>query len=434
MAVVPSRRVSLDVSSRLLKNFGKVLRGRGIAAVGAVTATGLMANALPVEQFGLVILLHTYTLVVKGLLNFRTFESIVRFGVPLQDDGDEPGLKSLLCSTLLLDLGSSVIAAVIAVAAVPLAAMFLHWDEQMAGWATLYSLVLLTAWTNTSSGILRLYDRFDALGVQYTIGPLVRAMLVAIAWYMDASMSTFVLAWASAFCIGNLYMIWRGLAELRGKLNTPLWQGFQWRQLREQDADFWHFIGVVYWQTNVDLLPKHVSTLLAGNLLGPAAAGLFRLAREMSSVLTQPAVMLRDVLFPDLTRAWHANEQGFSRLPFRTALIAGGAGLVFALLLQMAGTPILGLIGADYVPAKPLLVLLLIAASFELASASLRAAAYAMGRAARLLRIHLLGIAAYVALFYAFTLAFGLIGPGLSSIVTTVFTLSLTALLVARNR
>jgi O-antigen/teichoic acid export membrane protein len=151
----------------------------------------------------------------------------------------------------------------------------------------LYSLVLLTAWTNTGSGILRLYDRFDALGVQYTIGPLVRAVLVAIAWYMDASMSTFVVAWASAFCIGNLYMIWRGLAELRGKLKTRLWQGFRWGQLREQDADFWRFIGVVYWQTNVDLLPKHLSTLLAGNLLGPAAAGLFR-ARETSG-LTQPA-------------------------------------------------------------------------------------------------------------------------------------------------
>lgn len=418
----------------VLKNFGRVLRGRGIAAVGAVTATGLMANALPVEQFGLVILLHTYTLVIKGFLNFRTFESIVRFGVPLHDDGDEEGLKSLLRSTLVLDFSSSAIAAAIAVAVVPLAAWFLHWDAQMAHWASLYSLALLTTGINTGSGILRLYDRFDALGVQYTVGPLVRAVLVAVAWFMDAPMVMFVLAWGTAFCIGNLYMIWRGLSELRGKLQTPLWQGFRWRHLREQDGDFWRFIGVVYWQTNVDLLPKHVSTLLAGNLLGPAAAGLFRLAREMSAVLTQPAVMLRDVLFPDLTRSWHAGGAGFSRLPFRTALIAGGAGLVVALLAQFAAAPILNVIGADYVPAKPLMVLLLIAASFELASASLRAAAYAMGLAGKLLRIHVVGILAYVALFFVLTNAFGLIGPGLASIATSIFTLWLTALLVARLR
>ena len=34
---------------RVLKNFGVVIRGRGIGAVFSVAATGLMANALPVE-------------------------------------------------------------------------------------------------------------------------------------------------------------------------------------------------------------------------------------------------------------------------------------------------------------------------------------------------------------------------------------------------
>ena len=48
---------------------------------------------------------------------------------------------------------------------------------------------------NTSSGILRLYDRFDALGVQYTVQPLVRLLLVSLAWMLDGSMFMFLLAW-----------------------------------------------------------------------------------------------------------------------------------------------------------------------------------------------------------------------------------------------
>jgi hypothetical protein len=63
-----------------------------------------MANALPVEQFGLVILLHTYIMVIKGFVNFRTFEAIVRFGIPIHDRGDEGKFKSLLCSTVVVDL------------------------------------------------------------------------------------------------------------------------------------------------------------------------------------------------------------------------------------------------------------------------------------------------------------------------------------------
>jgi O-antigen/teichoic acid export membrane protein len=416
--------------NRALGNFGKILRGRTLAAICGVLGTALMAHALPVEQFGLVILLHTYIMVIKGFLNFRSFEAIVRYGIPLQDAGDEPRLKSMLRSTMLLDFASSAVATMVGVAIVPLAGGFLHWDAQLSSWATLYALVLLSTPINTGSGVLRLYDRFDALGIQYTIGPLLRLVLVTVAWLKNAPMLVFILIWGFSFCVGNLYMIARGLVELRRNLSSPLWQGFHWGDVREQGREFWSFIGVVYWQTSVDLLPKHLSTLLVGSLLGPAAAGLFRLARDVSTVLNQPAMMIREVLFPDLTRSWNTNQDAFASSIFKTAFIAGGVGLIFVVVAWFAGGPMLSLVGDDYVPAKPLMVLLLVAGSFELASASMRAAAYAMGQAARLLRIHLLGIAIYLMSFYTFTKTLGLIGPGFASILTSMLTLGLTIRLV----
>ena len=420
--------------NRIAINFGKVLRGRGIAAVCAVVSTALTAHALPVEQFGLVILLHTYIKVVKGLFNFRTFEAIVRYGVPLQDNGDEPQLKSLLRSTIMIDFSSSLAATLIGVASVPLAAWLLHWDAQMTHWAGYYSLIMITTSVNTSNGILRLYDRFDALGVQYTVAPMIRMLLVTLAWVMDGSMLMFLLAWGFAYCVGNIYMFTRGMLELKARLSTPFWEGFRWREILDHDSEFWRFIGVVYWQTSVDLVPKQLSTLLAGNLLGPAAAGLFRLAREISTILNRPAALLRDVLFPNLTRSWQSGEGGFKKLPFRTSLIAGSAGILIAIFAWFTGETLLALIGEDYVPAVPLMVLLLVAASFELASAPLRAAAYAMGKASTLLRIHILGIGVYISLFYVVTQFTGLIGPGLASLMTSMLTFALTARLIARIR
>ena len=417
---------------RVAINFGKVLRGRGIAGLLSVASIGLAAHALPVEQFGLIILLHTYVKVIKGFLNFRTFEAIVRFGVPLQEQGDEAGLKRLLRSSMMIDFSSSLLAALIGVAAIPLASQFLHWDEQLTQWAWFYVLILLTTCVNTSSGILRLYDRFDALGIQYTVQPAVRLLLVFMAWWLDGSMFVFLLAWGIAYCAGNIYMYLRGLKELRVHLATRFFQGFRWRELFEHGREFWSFIGVIYWQTNLDLVPKQVSTLLAGNLLGPAAAGLFRLAREISTILGRPAALLRDVLFPDLTRAFHSDQGNFKKLQFRTSLIAGSVGLLIVVFAWFAGDFLLGLVGEDYVPAKPLMVLLLLAASFELASAPLRAAAYAMGKAATLLRIHILGIGSYVLLFYAVTGYVGLVGPGLASVLTSLLTFSLTARLILR--
>jgi O-antigen/teichoic acid export membrane protein len=422
------------MSNSIAISFGKVLRGRGLAGVFAAVSTALTAHALPVEQFGLIILLHTYIKVVKGVFNFRTFESIVRYGVPLHDKGDEPQLKRLLRSTSLIDFSSSLAATVIGVAIVPLAASLLDWSPQLTHWASFYALIMITTGVNTSNGILRLYDRFDALGVQYTIGPLVRMILVTVAWAMDGDMLMFLLAWGVAYCAGNLYMFARGLLELKSQLTTPFWHGFHWRELFDHDREFWRFIGVVYWQTSVDLVPKQLSTLLAGNLMGPAAAGLFRLAREISTVLTRPAALLRDVLFPNLTRSWEAEDAGFKKLPFRMSLIAGSAGFLIAIFAWFAGESLLALIGDDYVPAAPLMALLLVAASFELASAPLRAAVYAMGKASTLLRIHILGIAVYIVLFYLVTRATGLVGPGIASIAASMLTFALTARLIVRQK
>lgn len=420
-----------SASGRVLKNFGVVLRGRGIAAVFTLVATALMANALSATEFGLVILLHTYVLAVRGFLNFRTYEAIVRFGVPLHENGEEDGLKRLFRTTTLIDLTSAIAATLVGISAASLAGDFLHWDAQMISLAGLYSLVMLTTVSNTPNGILRLYDRFDAISVFYTVGPTIRIAGVAIAWTMDAGMYVYISIWAAAFVVENSWLFIRGHLELKKHLSGPIWKGAgYWQEIRQTSHEFRHFIAVLYWQTNIDLLPKHLSVLLAGSLLGPAAAGMFRLARDFSSILSKPAMMLREVLFPDLTRILHTRAEGFHELGFRAVKVAGAAGLLLVLLSIPAAKPILGLIGAEYTEASTLLTLMLLAATFELASSPLRAAAYAMGKVSPVLRIHLLSVLIYLGLFFVLTPLLGLSGPGLAACVGTMLTLLLMLRLV----
>ena len=390
-----------------------VLRGQGIAAVFTLLATVLMANALPVEEFGLVILLHTYVLAVRGALNFRTYEVIVRFGVPLHENGENEGLKQLFHTTTLIDIVSGVLATVVGVSAAALAGSFLHWDEQTIKLASLYALVMLTTVSNTPNGVLRLYDRFDALSIFYMVGPGVRIIGVSIAWLTDADMQVYIAIWGAAFVLENSWLFIRGHMELKKQLAGPFWKemswrGGNWQAINQTPREFRHFMSVLYWQTNIDLLPKHMAVLLAGSLLGPAAAGMFRLARDVSSLLTKPAMMLREVLFPDLTRIVHNEAEGFFELGYRAVRMAGAVGLLLVLLSIPGAGPLLGLVGPEYTQASTLMTLLLLAATFELASSPLRAAAYAMGRVAPVLRIHILGIVIYFGGFYALAPVMGL--------------------------
>lgn len=417
-------------SGRVLKNFGVVLRGRGIAGVLTLAATALMANALSATEFGLVILLHTYVLAVRGILNFRTYEAIVRFGVPLHENGAHEGLKRLFRTTTLIDLASGIAATLLGVSAASIAGGLLHWDAQMISLAGVYSLVMLTTVSNTPNGILRLYDRFDALSVFYTVGPVIRITGVIIAWSLGAGMHIFIAIWAAAFVVENSWLFIRGHMELNQHLKGGIWRGVNWQEIRNTSQEFRHFIAVVYWQTNIDLLPKHLSVLLAGSLLGPAAAGMFRLARDFSSILSKPAMMLREVLFPDLARMLHTEAEGFHELGYRAVKVAGAAGLLLVLLSIPAAGPLLGVIGSEYTPAASLLTLMLLAATFELAGSPLRAAAYAMGKVSQVLRIHLLSLLIYLGLFYLLIPVMGLPGPGVAAGIGTLLTLLLMIRLV----
>ncbi len=423
---------------RVLKNFGVVLRGQGIAAIFTLVATVLMANALTATEFGLVILLHTYVLAVRGFLNFRTYEAIVRFGVPLHENGENKNLKRLFRTTTLIDMSSGIVATLVGIGAASAAGVFLHWDDRMISLATLYSLVMLTTVANTPNGILRLYDRFDALSVFYMVGPAIRITGVSVAWMMDASMYVFISIWAIAYVLENSWLFIRGHLELKKHIKDSIWQGMgwrgeNWRETLKTTHEFRHFMTVLYWQTNIDLLPKHLSVLLAGSLLGPAAAGMFRLARDFSSILTKPAMMLREVLFPDLTRILHTEAEGFYELGFRAVKLAGAGGLILVLLSIPSAKPLLGLIGPEYTQAATVLSLLLLAATFELAGSPLRAAAYAMGKVAPVLRIHLLSILIYLGLFYILAPVMGLPGPGVAACAGTLLTLVLMLRLVKNN-
>ncbi len=421
-------------SQRIFKNFGVVLRGRGIAAVCNMIALGLMANALSPVEFGLVVLLHTYVLAIRGFLNFRTFEAIVKFGVPLHESGDNNGLRKLLRITTSVDVMSSIGATLLGVFAASITGKFLHWDAQMVTVAGFYSLTMLTTATGTPNGILRIYDRFDVLGTWYTISPAIRLFGVVIAWFYDAKMLVFVGIWAAAFVFENCWIYLRGHREVHQHMSESIWRGFRPRELRETSPEFRHFLGVVYWQTNVDMFPKHLAVLLAGNLLGPAGAGMFRLANDFSTILSKPGLMLREVLFPDLSRMLHNKESGFYELGLRAVKIAGASGLLLVVLSIPLAAPILGIIGSDYTSAAPLLTLMLLAATFELAGSPLRATAYALGGANIVLRIYALSSFVYLGLFYFLTLPLGLVGPGIAACIGGALTLVRLLFLVRKYR
>lgn len=420
---------------RVLGNFGFLVRGRGVAAVMSLGATTLMARTLGPTEFGLVVLIQAYALLMRGLLNFQPFEAVVRYGVPAHDAGDTRTLRRLIKVCRRVDRRASLTATVLALIVAPLIGPSMGMDRDHVVLLAAYSLVLLTTGNSTAGGILRLFDQFASIGRQMTIAPTIRFFGVVIAWWLESPLWVFVAILALAYAAENLYASWRGRQEYRARIGRPP-EGESVRDARLADfPGLRHFLWVTYWQSNMDLVPKHLATLLAGYLLGPAEAGLLRLARELSSLLSKPAVLIREVVLPDLTRSWHQGSDDFKLIAYRTALLGGCFGLLFVAVGHFfAGDLLAALIGSEFVAAAPVLTLMLLAATFDLTASPLRSAAYAIGDAGKVLRLYLLSTAIYLALFIGLTSWLGLIGAGVAASVAAALPPVGIALLIHKNK
>ncbi len=419
---------------RVLGNFGLLVRGRGIAAVMSLGATALMARGLGPTEFGVVVLIQAYALLMRGLLNFRAFEAVIRYGVPAHDAGDTRTLRRLIKVCRRVDRRASLAATALALIVAPLIGPSLGMERDHVILLAAYSLVLLTTGNSTAGGILRLFDQFDTLGRLMTIGPTIRFFGVVIAWWFDSPLPVFVAILAFAYATENLYGSWRGRHEYRTRIGrSPEGESVGDARMAEFSG-LRPFMWVTYWQSNMDLVPKHLATVLAGLLLGSAEAGLLRLARELSSTLAKPAVLIRQVVFPDLTRSWHQGSAAFDLIAYRTALLGGGFGLLFVMASFFFGDELLGaLVGKAFIAAAPLLTLMLLAATFDLTASPLRSAAYAIGHAGHVLRMYAGSTALYIALFALFTSWMGLIGAGVAACIAAALPPLGIAILIRRR-
>ena len=397
---------------RVFANFRLLFSGRVVAVLLNLGAMATLARALELAEFGTVVLVHAYALTVRGLVNVKPSLTIVRWGVPLLESGKTEAMRRLLELTRRIDHCIALGATALAAALAPLAGRLLDWDAATVGYCALYSAALLFSGIGSALGYLQAINRFDVLAQQMAVGPGIRFAGALGASILAPRVETFLAVWGCSLAAEYLFLVWQGNRWVRrsglrisrfGGGSVATFPGLP------------HFLSVTYLQALLELVPNRLATLMVGASLGAESAGLFRAARDVSTVLTRPAVLLRQAVFPDLTRLWQEDYAKFRRLTARVCLIAGSSGLILTAVSLLIGGWLLGtLFGPEFPAAEGLLAWLIFGAAFDLGGAALTPAGYAMDRAGRIMAGRMLGALVFLTGYFATLEPFGLDGVGLA--------------------
>ena len=96
---------------RVVTNAGMLLGGRTVNAVLSLAYMAIAARALGVRELGVLVLIQAFAQFLGDVVKFQSWQTIIHYGAQPLERGEVTAFQRVLRFTLVLDLGSTVLAA-----------------------------------------------------------------------------------------------------------------------------------------------------------------------------------------------------------------------------------------------------------------------------------------------------------------------------------
>ncbi len=430
-----------DLSLKSEKSAGRrIAANASLIAVAKLISMGLglvtlviAAAHLNVNAFGTLIFIHAYMLFFAEVTTFKTWQAIIRFGAEDLEAGNATRLSRLFKFSIKIDALSVVVAYILSLAimAVAIIAAEHRADLPLADnidlkalqkTVALYCLVILLRQNGTSTGVLRLFDRFDLLAIRTLVTPVVRLIGASYVAWAGYGFTGFLLVWFAASALSYVCNIVLAVTELkkRGLLGSVIRARQNFFKPR---AGLWSFVIKSNIDSSINGASSHLPQLLVMAVFGAAWSGVFKVAYEISKLLAGAFKLLDQVIYPELAKMVSRRQtNAIWRLTIRAALIMFSVSLLFALGLVLAGPDLLtSVFGQSYKQAAPLAALLVAAAALLAFITPLYPIFYAVDKPERAIQVRLAALLVYIAAFFMLTPILGQMTPGWAAIIGNLF-------------
>ena len=385
------RRWLGDLSlQRVYANLGKLLGGKALAGIISLIYLAMAARALGPHEFGILTLVHTYTVTVGGIVQMPPWHAVVRFGSLALVQDRRADFLNLLRATIGVELIAGGLSVAAAAALSGVIGPNLGWNETALSFAPVYALAVLASVRAVPSGVLQLFNRFDLIGVHQAVPMAVRLMGAIPVVLLDLGLQGFLVAWLVAALAECVVMWAMGLWELRRRGYLADLAGRP-GEVRTAHPGIWRFVITTKLDTTLTDLSTRLTPLAIGWMLGPVGAGLYNVAMRAGVILFQPAQMLGQAAYAELARMTAGHDmKGVRRVALRAGLVAMAVGLLLLALCVAWGASILDVLGgAEFETAYHVMLLIVLGRILQMPTFPLGAGLVAMGSPGQSFRVNL---------------------------------------------
>jgi O-antigen/teichoic acid export membrane protein len=409
----------------VLRSAGQLGSTKVLGAVFSVVALSLAGRSLGPAGFGLLVLVHTWALGANALTNFQSWQVVVRYGSPALARDDCGPAEDAVSLSFALDLSSGLAGMLGAMLLLPVVGPAFGLTGELLLPAMLYATIVPSMASATPTGALRMLRRFDLMAIQQPVTPVMRCVLATACWCAGAGLPWFMLSWYVADLVGDM-VLW-GLAVVqirRAGLSRGLRPSFA---AADRLPGAWRFVAGTNASTTLGACWGPVGNLIIGATLGPAAAGVYKVAATIVDAAGKPADMLTKGFYPEIMRQDPSSPEPW-RLGLRAGIIAGLIGLAATAILLVASPGIVdGLFGHRYAAATVPLSIMVLSLAISMATFPLQSLLYLADRQRDAVSAQAQATVIYLVTLTPLSMVFGLAGAAAANLLATLCASALMA-------
>ncbi|MEO9636326.1 MAG: oligosaccharide flippase family protein [Parasphingorhabdus sp.] len=413
---------SEDPLIRVFRNSSWLFSAKGIGAIMSIFYLAILTRTLGVSGFGEFMVIVGAVQVLTAILKLQTWQAVVQFGVPYLLAGQNQAFRKLSFQNFWIEFIGGLVACGALWLMLPYGASQFAWSDPVVSAIMGYGIIVFLSVRSTPIGILRAQDRFGGNAFGDAIIPIVRFIGAFFLWLTTPSMTGFLIVWGLSEFISFIVMwllVWRHRDSVH-----PLSSETAIAASPPSRTEFLAFLLFTNLAYLVNVIRERLVVVIVGFFVGPAAAGLFRLADQLANSLNRLAEVFARPLFAELSRLFAVGQsQELRALFWRSLRVSALSGAVLFIGLLLLGQYLISFIsGPEYLAAFPILLLLGASTIISLAGLGLEPLLQAAGRARNALMARVAGLVALGLLMALFLPMFGTIGAAWVMLISAVLT------------
>ncbi len=367
---------------KLFKNTGLLASGDFVSALLGVLTFSVSARALGTEKLGILILIDAYVRIVDKLINFQSWQFMIKYGSDALERGDSEGFKGLVKLGTLVDIFTALLGCAVSIGLAAWVGKWQNWPPEIIRFAVIYSLIVAFDVAGVPTGILRIFDKFKLFSVQKSICASIKFIGALWAWIAGYGLQGFVWVWMATEIFDYLSLTVMGWIEMHRRGYPAFWKA-PLHGLRKRYPGIWGFLISTNLTGSVKVGFREFDILIVGKFLSLTDVSLYKLAKKLCASLDRLTNPLFQSLYPELAKLWAQRDFKNFRGTVRhmTYIMSGLSLAMWVFFIFFGHQVILLMAGREFIDSYSVTVWYLLANGIAIGTLPLSPMILAMGRA-----------------------------------------------------